>query len=193
MAILIQISFPLCEAVDVPSKQTQLAVVLMTASYSMVRTTVLGEGDEVIVEDWVFGTCSEDVPQSNESCLSPLSVEPIVFSMPSDFCAGQKEVGVDSSRGQELYSKWFQSRFNEFDDFLGTSLNGLEEQATNFLLAVGAKLQQRAVAEKDQLKMKSSGVKGRRELRGLFSSINYGSTSTRRSGKVRDKALLVSQ
>ena len=30
--------------------------------------------------------------------------------------------------------------------------------------------------------LKDSGVKGLRELKGLFSSINYGPTSTRRSG-----------
>ena len=165
----------------------------MTTSDSMVRTTVLGEGDEVVVEDWVSDTCSEDVPQSNESYLSPLSVEPLAFSMPLDFCTGQKEVSVDSLRSQELYSECFQSRFNEIGDFLGTSLNGLEEQATNFLLDFEAKLQQRAVAEKNQLKMKSSGVKGIRKLRGLFSSVNYGSASTRHGSEVRDKALLVSE
>lgn len=32
--------------------------------------------------------------------------------------------------------EWFQSRFNNFDAFLGTSLNGLEVQATNFLLTI---------------------------------------------------------
>ena len=184
---------PPCEAVDVPGEQNQLAVVSMTTSNSMVRTIVLGEGDEVIVEDWVSDTCSKDFPQSNENFFSPLSVEPLAFSMPLDSCAGQKEVSVDSLRGQELYSGCFQSRFNEFGDFLGTSLNGLEEQATNFLLDFEAKLQQRAVAVKNQLKMKSSGVKRIRELRGLFSSVNYGSASTRHSSKVRDKALLVSQ
>ena len=61
------------------------------------------------------------------------------------------------------------------------------------MLDFEAKLQQRAVAEKNQLKMKSSGVKGIRELRGLFSSVNYGSASTRHGSEVRDKALLVSQ
>ena len=71
----------------------------MTTSDSMVRTTMLGERDEVIVEDWVSDTCSEDVPQLNENYLFPLSVEPLAFSMPLDFCAGQKEVGVDSLRG----------------------------------------------------------------------------------------------
>ena len=48
----------------------------------------------------------------------------------------------------EAYSKWFQSRFKEFDHFLGTSLKGLENQATTFLLDVEAKLHRRAVLEK---------------------------------------------
>ena len=39
--------------------------------------------------------------------------------------------------------------------------------------------------------LKSSGVKGIRELKGLFSLINYGSTSTRRSGINREQALFV--
>ena len=39
--------------------------------------------------------------------------------------------------------------------------------------------------------LKSSGVKGLRELKGLFSSINYGSTSARRSGINRDRFSLL--
>ena len=41
--------------------------------------------------------------------------------------------------------------------------------------------------------LKSSGVKGLRELKGLFSSINYGSTSARRSDINRDRVLFVAQ
>ena len=37
--------------------------------------------------------------------------------------------------------------------------------------------------------LKCSGVKGIRELKGLFSSINYGSTSSRRNGTNREWAL----
>ena len=42
---------------------------------------------------------------------------------------------------KDNYSKWFQEKFSGFDDFLGTSLKGLEEPATKFLFAVEAKLQ----------------------------------------------------
>ena len=52
----------------------------------------------------------------------------------------ERFVGVDSSERQEPYSEWFQRRFNNFDSFLGTSLEGLEDQATKLLLAVEAEL-----------------------------------------------------
>ena len=69
----------------------------------------------------------------------------------------------------------------------------MEEPATNFLLAVEAELQQRAFKEKIEQIVKSSGRKGIKELRGLFSSVNYGSTSTRRIGNGKERALIISQ
>ena len=93
----------------------------------------------------------------------------------------------------KYHSEWFQRRFNNFDSFLGTSLEGLGDQATEFLLAVEAKLKQRAEVNKLTHGVKSSGVKGLRELKGLFSSINYGSTSARRSGTNRARVLFVAQ
>ena len=41
-----------------------------------------GCGDEVVMEDWVLDTFSEDAEPSNEGCLLPLSVEPLAFPMP---------------------------------------------------------------------------------------------------------------
>ena len=41
--------------------------------------------------------------------------------------------------------------------------------------------------------LKGSGVKGLRELKGLFSSINYDSISARRSGINRDWVLTIAQ
>ena len=91
-------------------------------------SSALFEEDEVLVEDWVSDTYSEEAVQ-------PLDVEPIAFSLP---LAMTKEspvdvesfVGVDTSESQEPYSDWFQKRFNNFDSFLGTSLVGLVDQAT---------------------------------------------------------------
>ena len=102
-------------------------------------------------------------------------------------------MGVDNSERQVPYLVWFQRRFNNFDSFLGTSLKGLENQAIEFLLVVEAKLKRRADVNKLTYGFKSSGVKGLRELKGLFSSVNYGSTSARRSGSNRVRVLSVAQ
>ena len=53
-------------------------------------------------------------------------------------------MGMDTSKSQEPYSDWFQKRYNNFDSFLGTSLEGLEDQAIEFLLAIEAELNPRA-------------------------------------------------
>lgn len=58
----------------------------------------------------------------------------------------------------------------------------MEDQATEFLLAIEVELNRRAKVNKKTCGLKGSRVKGLRELKGLFSSINYGSTSARRIG-----------
>ena len=73
------------------------------------------------------------------------------------------------------------------------SLARLEDQATDFLLAVEAELCRRAEVNKNSCGSKGSGVKGLRELKGLFSSINYGSSSARRCGITRNRVLPVAQ
>ena len=70
---------------------------------------------------------------------------------------------------------------------------GLEDQATEFLSAVEAELYWRAKVNKNSCGFKGLGVKGLRELKGLFSSINYGSSSTRRCGINRNRVLSVAQ
>ena len=102
-------------------------------------------------------------------------------------------VGVDTSESQGPYSDWFQKRFNNFDSFLGMSLEGLEDQATKFLLAVEAELNRRAEVNKKPCGLKGSGGKGLRELKWFFSSINYGYTSPRQSGINRIWVLSVAQ
>ena len=192
VAIPIQISLPPGEVTKVLGEQNQLALVPLRSSDSLEVSSAQFEGDEVLVEDWVSNTNSEAVEQPNEGGLSPLAVEPLAFSLPLAM-EGQEVVGVENPGKKESYSEWFQSRFNGFDNFLGVSLQGLESQATNFLLAVEAELNRRAVLEKKTRDLKSSGVKGIRELKGLFSSINYGSTSSRRNGTTRERALSVSK
>ena len=88
----------------------------------------LFEEDEVLVEDWVSDTYSEEA-------IQPLDVEPIAFSLPLAMTEEspvdvESFVGMDTLESQEPYSDWFQKRFNNFDSFLGTSLVGLVDQAT---------------------------------------------------------------
>ena len=171
--------------------QNQLALVPLKSLDSLEVSLAQFDGDEVLVEDWVLDTYLEDVEL-------PLAVEPLAFSLPlamkeQEIVGVENSVGVDNSMRQEPYSGWFQSRFNDFDSFLGTSLEGLENQATKFLLAIEVELQRRAALDRKARDLKSLGVKGLRELKGLFSSINYGSTSARCSGNNRDWALFVPQ
>ena len=151
----------------------------------------LFEKDEVLVEDGASDSFSEEADQ-------PLVVDTIAFSLPlasveQSLVDEESVVGLDTSGSQEPYSDWFQKRFNNFDSFLGTSLVGLEDQAIEFLLAVEAELYRRAEVNKKSCGLKGSGVKGLRELKGLFSSINYGSSSARRCGITRNRVLPVAQ
>ena len=151
----------------------------------------LFEKDEVLVEDGASDSFSEEADQ-------PLVVDTIAFSLPlasveQSLVDEESVVGLDTSGSQEPYSDWFQKRFNNFDSFLGTSLVGLEDQAIEFLLAVEAELYRRAEVNKKSCGLKGLGVKGLRELKGLFSSINYGSSSARRCGINRNRVLPVAQ
>ena len=155
----------------------------------------LEKGADVTLEDWVSDFCSDDASQFTDSS-PPLNVEPLAFSLPMgvmEIFEGSASLDEEKLLGKDNYSDWFQEKFSGFDDFLGTSLKGLEEPATKFLLAVEAELQQRAIKEQTDKAVKSSGRKGIRELRGLFSSVNYGSASSRRIGNGKDKALITFQ
>ena len=189
VAVPVQIALPPCEATEVLEKQQQLVTLEFSEVTNM--SLALFEEDDVLVEDWASDSFSEEANQ-------PLVVDPIAFSLPlakekQSLVDGDSVVGVDTSRSQEPYSDWFQKRFNNFDSFLGTSLVGLEDQATEFLLAVEAELYRRAEVNKKSCGSKGSGVKGLRELKGLFSSINYGSSSSRRCGINRNRVLSVAQ
>ena len=103
--------------------------------------------NEVLVEDWVSDTCLESTELLNEGGLLPLVVESLAFSLPLAM-EGQEVLGVENPVRGEAYSKWVQSKFKGFDNFLGTSLKGLENQATTFLLVVEAELHRRVALEK---------------------------------------------
>ena len=191
VAVLIQFSLPRCVTTEVLDKQNQLALFPLDSSDASISSSTLFEEDEVLVEDWVSDSYSEEAVQ-------PLDVEPIAISLPVAM-AEQSPVDVEgivsvvSSKSQEPYSDWLLKRLNSFGSFLGTSLQGLKGQAIEFLLVVESELNRRAEVNKKPCCLKGSGAKGFRELKGLFSSINYGCSSARRSGVNRSRVLSVAQ
>ncbi|KAK7819164.1 flavin mononucleotide hydrolase 1 [Quercus suber] len=145
VAVPIQISLPPGEVTEVLEEQTQLALVPLKCPDVVEVSSAQVDENDVLVEDWVLYTCSESSVLPNVGGLSPLSVEPLAFSLPLAM-EGQEVLGVENPVRGEAYSEWFQSRFKGFDNFLGTSLKGLENR--------------RAVLEKKARDLKSSGVKG---------------------------------
>ncbi|KAK7833453.1 e3 sumo-protein ligase mms21 [Quercus suber] len=165
VAVPIPLSRPRCVATEVLEDQKQLALVPWESSEAVNESTALFKEDEGLVEDWVLDSFSEDAYQ-------PLTVEPLASSLPLalvDLSVMDEEglVGVDFLEKQVPYSEWFQRRFNNFDSFLGMSLEGLEDQATEFLLAVEVELKRRAEVNTLSRSFKSPGMKGLRELKGL--------------------------
>ena len=90
-------------------------------------------------------------------------------------------------------SQWFLSKFQGFDNFLETSVEGLEKVATSFLLAVEAKMKQREFEFFAQKKKIQGGGRGLQELQSLFSSVNYDFSSVRPCSVSRERALIVSK
>ena len=194
VAVPIHISLPPGDVVVRVEGSNHLAIPGVS-SESTEFNSELDKKIDGFVEDWASDLCSEDTLQFTDS-LPTLNVEPLAFSLPrdgKDIFEGSTSWDVEKFLGNVNHSEWFLEKFSGFDDFLGTSLKGLEELTTKFLLAVESELQQRAVKEKSEQAVKSSGKKGIRELRGLFSSINYGSASSRRLGNGKDKALIIPQ
>ena len=75
VVVLFQISLTRCEATEVLEKQQQLALVVLESSDVTNVSSALIEEDEILVEDGVSDTYSEEADQ-------PLVVDPIAFSLP---------------------------------------------------------------------------------------------------------------
>ena len=187
VAIPIQISLPPGDDIVGVDDSNLLAIVPGRATESKEFNSESDKGIDVFVEDWSSDFGSEKASQDSDSS-TPLIVDPLAFSLPAD-----ASLVDDTFLGKGRYSEWFKDKFSGFHDFLGTSLKGLEEPATAFLLAVENEIQQRTFKDKIDKSEKSSGRKGIRELRGLFSSVNYGSAPSRRSSYGKDGALFASQ
>ena len=130
------------------------------------------EWDTVLVED-VDSDCSSedtsdlvDVCQHYEDSLEPLSVIPLAMSSSMEAPVIRDHLDRVEDVSPQM-SQWFQSKFQGFDNFLETSVEGLEEVATSFLLAVEVKMKQREselFAQKNENKRRREGFTGTTEL-----------------------------
>ena len=138
VAIPIQISLPPGDDIVRVDDSNQLAIVPGRATESKELNSESEKGIDVFVEDWSSDFCFEEASQYSDSS-PPLTVDPLAFSLPlgaTDIFNQPATLVVDTLLGKGSYSEWFKDKFSGFDDFLGTSLKGLEEPATAFLLAV---------------------------------------------------------
>ena len=92
--MLIQFSLPRCVTTEVLDKQNQLALYPLESSDASNLSSALFEEDEVLVEDWVSDSYSEEAVQ-------PLDIEPIAFSLPVAM-AEQSPVDVESFKSVDL-------------------------------------------------------------------------------------------
>ena len=185
VAVLIQISLPPGDDIVGVDDSNLLAIVPGRATEYKEFNSESDKRIDVFVEDWSSNFGFEKASQDSDSS-TPLIVDPLAFCLPTDTTdiSDQPASLVDDTfLGKGRYSEWFKDKFSGFHDFLGTSFKGSEEPATAFLLAVENEIQQRTFKDKIDKSEKSSRRKGIRELRGLFSSVNYG----------KDRALFASQ
>ena len=101
--------------------------------------------------------------------MIPLAIKGPVESVPSHV----KEIGCMESMDNCQLSQWVTNRIKAFKKFVGTSLEGFEEQITGLLLAIEArKKDKQKIAVGDQMKLVKLGQKGQWELKNLLSSLN---------------------
>ena len=83
----------------------------------------------------------------DSDCSELLNVTPSAISNSIGIHVDENLSGLledDQSGNQACLSPLFQSKYQEFGSFLGTSIKGLEELASNFILLVEEKSRQRA-------------------------------------------------
>ena len=161
MAVPIQISLPPGDDIVGVDDSNLLAIVPGRATESKELNSESDKGIDVFVEDWPSDFCFEKASQDSDSS-PPLIVDPLAFSLPldaTDIFDQPASLADDTFLGKDRYSEWFKDKFSGFDDFLGTSLKGLEEPAAAFLLAVENEIQQRTFKDKIDKSEKSSGRK----------------------------------
>ena len=122
------------------------------------------------IETWDFDERLRYCERGDE----PLAVVPLATEGPLELVSSQvKEIGCKESVDNCQLSQWITNRIKAFKKFVGTSLEGFEEQITGLLLAIEArKKDKQKLVVGDQTKLVKSGQKGQRELKNLLSSLN---------------------
>ena len=124
----------------------------------------------------------------------PLEVAPLAMdiSVGKEFPTAEKiggKVVVDNTK----LSLWVTNRIKAFQKFVGTSLEGFEEQVTGLLLALEERRKQQMIAVDSKRKLGKVGLKGHRELKNLMSSWDEEKESERSRSVSRDRAVVVHQ
>ena len=85
------------------------------------------------------------------------------------------------------------NRIKAFQKFVGTLLEGFEEQVIGLLLALEARRNKRILDVASKRKLGKVGLKGHRELKNLMSSWDEEKESERSRSVSRDRAVVVHQ
>jgi hypothetical protein len=123
-------------------------------------------------------------------------LEPIPLAMappPLDGGNSAKNILCENHDGCFKIYDWVNGRYKAFGKLVGASHEGYEREVIALLVSIKARLNQRKPAHAEHRTPKKQGNKGRRELKGLVSSINYDSRAKKVSHDSRDGELLLIQ
>ena len=126
-----------------------------------------------------------------EESESALEIEPLASMGPNGSCDQLSVMGGDVELAKP--SEWVLGKYHEFGEYIGASYEGYEEEVLNLLRSIDARrptqLRNKDCTEKGE----KNGGRGRRELKGLQSSINYDNGSARRRMDPRERVLSITQ
>ena len=90
-------------------------------------------------------------------------------------------------------SDWVTGRYKAFGKLVGASYEGHEREVIALLVSIEARRNERKPVQVAHRTPKKQGNKGRRELKGLVSSVNYDSRATKARHDNRDGDILLIQ
>uniref|UniRef100_A0A2N9I2D6 Reverse transcriptase domain-containing protein n=1 Tax=Fagus sylvatica TaxID=28930 RepID=A0A2N9I2D6_FAGSY len=106
-----------------------------------------------------------------EESESALEIEPLASMGPNGSFDQLSEMGGDVEPAKP--SEWVLGKYHEFGEYIGASYEGSEEEVLNLLRSIDARRPTQPRNKDFTEKGEKNGGRGRRELKGLQSSINY--------------------